>query len=511
MCGRFNDHITVRLLDGVRSTRLRRRAGSTTVDRSRGCPGAFEIPLAAKRFAASGTFDAVICLGAVIRGDTAHFDFVAGECAAGIQQVAARHRRAGGVRRAHHRELDQALARVGGRGGQQGRGGARRTAVEMATCSGSSSGKGSTLMLRLVLPKGSLEQATLELFEDADLGGRRASSDVDYRGHASTIRASPRCASCARRRSRATSPRACSTSASPGATGSRRPTPRSSPSASCTTRRRPRGPINDGARGRRRPHRGRRSKTCPPGLRRAHRVPRADPPLLREARRRRRHPLSYGATEAKVPDIADAVVEITETGRALRAAGLRILDTILVSYTELIANPVAYADPEKRKAMEQLQTLLTGALEARGRVLVKLNVDAADLDARDRAAAGAEVADGVEAVRRGRLRGRDRGGQERDQHADPRRSRTRAPPTSSSCRSPRSSREGRVTSGRSPSSTTHAGRGEVEARRRACDFPFHCTAIADGTRTIEPDTPVRFRLVIGPLGALEATAIDPSD
>ena len=91
--------------------------------------------------------------------------------------------------------------------------------------------------------------------------------------------------------------------------------------------------------------------------------------------------LSYGATEAKVPEIADAVVEITETGRALRAAGLRILDTILVSYTELIANPAAYADPEKRKAMEQLQTLLTGALEARGRVLMKLNVDAPNLDA----------------------------------------------------------------------------------------------------------------------------------
>jgi ATP phosphoribosyltransferase len=90
--------------------------------------------------------------------------------------------------------------------------------------------------------------------------------------------------------------------------------------------------------------------------------------------------LSYGATEAKVPDIADAVVEITETGRALRAAGLRILDTILVSYTELIANPTAFADPEKRKAMEQLQSLLTGALEARGRVLLKLNVDAGDLD-----------------------------------------------------------------------------------------------------------------------------------
>jgi ATP phosphoribosyltransferase len=91
--------------------------------------------------------------------------------------------------------------------------------------------------------------------------------------------------------------------------------------------------------------------------------------------------LSYGATEAKVPDICDAVVEITETGRALRAAGLKIVDTMLVSHTELIASPAAYADPEKRAAMEQLQTLLFGALEARGRVLLKLNVDEASLDA----------------------------------------------------------------------------------------------------------------------------------
>jgi ATP phosphoribosyltransferase len=90
--------------------------------------------------------------------------------------------------------------------------------------------------------------------------------------------------------------------------------------------------------------------------------------------------LSYGATEAKVPEIADAVVELTETGRALRAAGLKIVDTILVSSTELIANPEAYADPERRKAMEQIRTLLNGALEARGRVLVKLNVEEDRLD-----------------------------------------------------------------------------------------------------------------------------------
>ena len=77
--------------------------------------------------------------------------------------------------------------------------------------------------------------------------------------------------------------------------------------------------------------------------------------------------LSYGATEAKVPDIADCIVDITETGRALQAAGLKIIDTILTSHTELIANPVAFDDPEKRHAMGQLHTLLAGALEARGR------------------------------------------------------------------------------------------------------------------------------------------------
>lgn len=90
---------------------------------------------------------------------------------------------------------------------------------------------------------------------------------------------------------------------------------------------------------------------------------------------------SHGATEAKVPNIVDAIVERTETGSALRAGGLRIIETILVSYTELIANPAAYADPEKAHAMDQILTLLLGTLEARGKVLVKLNVAAAQLDA----------------------------------------------------------------------------------------------------------------------------------
>jgi ATP phosphoribosyltransferase len=90
--------------------------------------------------------------------------------------------------------------------------------------------------------------------------------------------------------------------------------------------------------------------------------------------------LSYGATEAKVPDIVDCVVDGTETGRALRAANLKIIGEILPSYTALIANRAAYDDSDKRHAMEQLKVLLDGVLEARGKVLVKLNVARDDLD-----------------------------------------------------------------------------------------------------------------------------------
>src|SRR5712671_4432233 len=79
---------------------------------------------------------------------------------------------------------------------------------------------------------------------------------------------------------------------------------------------------------------------------------------------------SYGATEAKVPDIVDAIVDLTETGSSLRKNGLRILDTLLTSYTELVA---------KRAAMEDVALLLQGAIRARGNVLLKLNVAAAQL------------------------------------------------------------------------------------------------------------------------------------
>lgn len=83
---------------------------------------------------------------------------------------------------------------------------------------------------------------------------------------------------------------------------------------------------------------------------------------------------SHGATEAKIPDIVDAIVDLTETGSSLRKAGLKILATLLTSRTELIANREAYNDPEKRAAMDDLVVLLQGALRARGHVLLKLNV-----------------------------------------------------------------------------------------------------------------------------------------
>ncbi len=90
--------------------------------------------------------------------------------------------------------------------------------------------------------------------------------------------------------------------------------------------------------------------------------------------------LSYGATEAKVPDIVDCIVDGTETGRALRAAGLKIIGEVMVSYTALIANRASSADPAKRHAMEQIKILLDGVMEARSKVLVKLNVGRDDLD-----------------------------------------------------------------------------------------------------------------------------------
>jgi ATP phosphoribosyltransferase len=90
---------------------------------------------------------------------------------------------------------------------------------------------------------------------------------------------------------------------------------------------------------------------------------------------------SHGATEAKIPDIVDAIVDLTETGSSLRKAGLKVIATLLTSRTELIANKAAYDDPVKRAAMEDLLVLIQGALRARGHVLLKLNVPDDQLEA----------------------------------------------------------------------------------------------------------------------------------
>ncbi len=89
---------------------------------------------------------------------------------------------------------------------------------------------------------------------------------------------------------------------------------------------------------------------------------------------------SYGATEAKVPEMMDALVDLTETGSTLRRNGLKIVDTILTSTTRLVANRAAWEDPEKRREIEEIRTLLLGVIDARGRVLLSMNVAHERLD-----------------------------------------------------------------------------------------------------------------------------------
>jgi len=226
-------------------------------------------------------------------------------------------------------------------------------------------------VLRLVLPKGSLEKATLELFEAADLPVNRSSS-VDYQG---TID-DPRIASV-----RILRPQEIPVYVAEGLfdigitgrdwiaeTGSDVVSLGELKYSKATSR-----PIKlvvavagDST--------AESVKDLPDGVRVQSEYPEltkryfADHGVKADVR------LSYGATEAKIPDIADCVAEITETGRALRAAGLKVIDTILTSYTEVVANPASAADPDKRKAMDQVMTLLNGVLDARGKVLLKLNV-----------------------------------------------------------------------------------------------------------------------------------------
>jgi len=89
---------------------------------------------------------------------------------------------------------------------------------------------------------------------------------------------------------------------------------------------------------------------------------------------------SWGATEVKPPELADAIVEVTETGSSLRANKLRIIETVLESNTQLIANVASWKDPEKRQKLEDMKMLLQGAINALGKVGLMLNVEKVNLD-----------------------------------------------------------------------------------------------------------------------------------
>jgi ATP phosphoribosyltransferase len=89
---------------------------------------------------------------------------------------------------------------------------------------------------------------------------------------------------------------------------------------------------------------------------------------------------SWGATEVKAPRLADAIVEVTETGSSLRANRLRIIDTVLESNTQLIGNPAALSDSWKRTKLENIALLLKAAIEAQGRVGIMLNARRGDLE-----------------------------------------------------------------------------------------------------------------------------------
>ncbi|MFL2832861.1 MAG: ATP phosphoribosyltransferase [Coraliomargaritaceae bacterium] len=90
---------------------------------------------------------------------------------------------------------------------------------------------------------------------------------------------------------------------------------------------------------------------------------------------------SWGATEVKVPDLVDAIVDLTETGNSIRANNLRIVDTLLNTNTVLIANKVSWENPAKRKKIENIALLLTSALEANSKVGLKLNIEKSKLEA----------------------------------------------------------------------------------------------------------------------------------
>jgi ATP phosphoribosyltransferase len=233
-------------------------------------------------------------------------------------------------------------------------------------------------VLSLVLPKGSLESATLSLFEAADLAVRRG-SDRDYRASIDD----PRVDSVMFLRPQEIPQYVEQGLFDVGITGRDWITETDSDVVSITELEYSKATSNPvkivlavpkehpAATGADLPHGVRVSTEFPELTRRFFAKAGVDAVIVP----------SYGATEAKVPDIVDAIVDLTETGTSLRKHGLKVIETLLVSRTELITNAAAYGDPEKRAAMEDVSTLLLGAINARGKVLLKLNVADGALDA----------------------------------------------------------------------------------------------------------------------------------
>ena len=232
-------------------------------------------------------------------------------------------------------------------------------------------------MLRLVIPKGSLEQQTLRLFEEADLRVRRG-SDRDYHGSIDDERIE---------RVSLLRPQEIPTYVQDGLfdlgiTGQDWIAETEADVEVLTALSYAKSGTGHGTNvvlAVPSDHPANKAEEMPPGSRISTEFERLTRRYFEDLRIDVHVVWSFGATEAKVPEIVDAIVDITETGSTLRAHGMKVIETLMTSEPVLVANREAASDPAKRRAMDDITTLLLGALRAEGRVLFKLNVTEADL------------------------------------------------------------------------------------------------------------------------------------
>jgi ATP phosphoribosyltransferase len=234
-------------------------------------------------------------------------------------------------------------------------------------------------MLRLVIPKGSLEAQTLRLFEEADLRVRRG-SDRDYHGTVDDERIER----VSILRPQEIPPYVQDGLFDIGITGQDWIAETAADVEEIAALSYAKTGIGHGTKvvlAVPNEHLANSAKEMPPGSRISTEFVHLTERFFAELGIEVKVSWSYGATEAKVPEIVDAIVDITETGSTLRAHGMKIIETLLRSDPVLIANREAAADPVRRAAIDDLTTLLLGALAAEGRVLIKLNVSDEHRDA----------------------------------------------------------------------------------------------------------------------------------